>query len=49
MVIDASAVLGAGPIVSFRSWRTHEGAAKGWEFDQAFYVRVEGPEPRGIT
>jgi len=39
--VDASAVLGGGPSVYFRSWRTLSDAGNGWEFSQAFYVRLD--------
>jgi hypothetical protein len=39
--LDASDVLGPGPSVHFRCWRTLADAAKGWEFNQAFYVRLD--------
>lgn len=38
--VDARAVLGDGPSVYFRSWRTRADAEAGWEFNQAFYVRL---------
>lgn len=39
--VDASDVLGRVPSVYFRSWRTLSDAANGWEFSQAFYVRLD--------
>ena len=40
--VDASDVVGRGPSVYFRSWRTPSDAANGWGFSQAFYVRLHG-------
>ena len=38
--VDAREALGKGPSVYFRSWRTWAEAERGWEFQNAFYVRA---------
>lgn len=38
--VNARSFLGDGPSVYFRSWRSQPEAEAGWEFNQAFYVRL---------
>lgn len=45
--VDAGDVLGGGWSARFRSWRSRADAAKGWEFNQAFYIRAQADDEDG--
>lgn len=48
--VDAGEVMGDGLSVYFRSWRSQADAARGWEFNQAFYIRaLVGDDGRGAV
>jgi hypothetical protein len=47
--VDAGEALRSESAVYFRSWRSHADAARGWEFNQAFYIcaQVGNEDPGG--